>query len=329
MRTPQATITDHGWTREVHLDAGGGIRVSVLTFGGHLVEVSLPDHAGETINVVRRLPHLEDYTNPDINRFVGAIIGRCANRIAGAKFSLDGREHVLVPNDGPNQLHGGPGGFGQVEWTAAAGVDEGDALVVLKHLSPAGDQGFPGTVRATAVYRLSPSGILRLRLTASCDVATPISMTSHPYWNLDGGDTVDQHRLQVAATAYLPVDAAGIPTGDRWSVEGTDRDLRAGALVGDLPRLDDCYMADGSAGPVASLVGASGRRLRITADLPGLQVFTYHPEGERRPTHVCLEPQFPPDAVNQPALGDVILRPGQVFSAIFDHQLDAVQPVRD
>lgn len=320
---PQVTSTNHGWTREFHLDAGGDLRVSVLTYGGHLVDVSLPDSTGARINMVRRLPCLTDYTNPEVNRFVGALIGRYANRIAGARFTLDGKGHQLVPNDGPNQLHGGPGGFGQVEWTAQTGVHRGDAIVMLSHCSPDGDQGFPGKMLVTATYRLSPDGRLRLRLTASCDAPTPVSLTSHPYWNLDGSGTVDAHRLRVSAAEYLPVTEALIPTGESLPVKNTDFDLRTDVAVGQLPRLDHCYLTDGDATrPVATLVGASGRRLRIHANLPAIQVFTYYPEGQARPAHVCLEPQRPPDAVNQPHLGDVILRPGEIFSAIIDHHFD-------
>lgn len=293
----------------------------MLTWGGTLLAVEVPDAEGATANVVHRLDRLTDYQRRATNPFVGSLVGPVANRIAGAAFTVDGARHELVADDGANHLHGGPTGFHLREWDA--GTDDGDACVVLTLHRPDGHGGYPGNLDVTATYRLGADDVLALTMTATTDAPTPVNLTSHPYWNLDGGGSVAGHRLTVHADSVLAVDDEVIPTGAINPVDGTPFDLRGGAEVSDAtPSLDHCYLLDGS--PVAAtLVGRGGRRMDLATNQPGLQVYLGDPSGGSAPTHVCLEAQAPPDAVNQPHLGDVVLRSGHTYEWVTRHAFGA------
>lgn len=295
--------------------------VEVVTLGAALHRVRVPDGDGELGDVHLLAPDLEVRLRRAANPYLGATVGRYANRIAGARFALDGRPVQLTPNEGPNQLHGGPDGFHLRVWTVVDRGDEPDGgHVTLALTSPDGDQGFPGTLRAEVTYRLVGS-VLAIAHRATTDAATVVNLCNHAYWNLDGAGSVLDHRLAVAADRYLPVDDAGLPTGDLAPVAGTPFDLRRSPLVGDVVGaaggLDHSYaVGSGPLRPVAWLGGPrSGRVLEVRTDQPALQVYAgahltspFAPFGG-----ICLEAQAFPDTPNRPRLGSAVLRPGEAY----------------
>jgi aldose 1-epimerase len=282
----QAAVERHVLTNEL------GMSATVLTYGGILQSVRLPDGS----NVVLGHEDVADYehTTP---RYMGALIGRYANRIAGARFTLDGREFVLTANDGPNCLHGGDE-FDRALWSAEP-VRDG---VRLTHISPDGEHGFPGTVTAQVTYTLAPRrNQLRLDFAATTDAPTVVALTTHTYWKL--GDGVPT--LQLLADRYTPVDTQLIPTGEIAWVAGTEMDFR---VARKLERDYDHNWVLNAQGLAAVLRDpASGRTLRVSTTEPGLQVYTH--------TGVALEPQRFPDSPNQPHFPTAVLRPGQTFRA--------------
>jgi aldose 1-epimerase len=292
--------------RAYRLRGGGPLELAVITYGAHLIEVLVPDHTGVTANVVLRLPDLDAYRDPGRNHHVGSTVGRWANRIAGARFSLDGVEHHLVRNDGPHCLHGGPEGFHRVVWADEATMDGTTAMLRLTHRSPDGDQGFPGQLDVAVTYRVEGDRFT-IDYAATTDQPTVVNLTNHSYWNLAGTGTVEEHELTVNAHHFLPVDGAGIPVGSAELVSGSGLDLRGGRRLG-AHVVDNCLLLHGSTPAVRLCDPDSGRVLELSTDQPGLQLYT----GERR--GVCLEAQRPPDAPNQPDLGPAVLRPGETYT---------------
>ena len=302
------------------------VRVEVLTLGAALHRVVVPDAAGVPGDVHLVAPDLGLRLRASGNPYLGVTVGRCSNRIAGARFPLDGRIVAVDANEGPNQLHGGPDGFHRRVWTAADRAEAPDGgHVTFALVSTHGDQGYPGTVRAEATYRLA-GAVLAIELRATTDAPTVVDLCNHAYWNLDGVGPVLDHQLEVAAERYLPVDAAGIPSGGPTPVAGTPFDLRRSIRVGDAVAatggLDHSY----EVGPldahpprvrlVARLRGPrSGRELQVRTDRPALQVYAgAHLADPFAPFDgICLEAQAFPDTANRPELGSVVLRPGEAF----------------
>lgn len=304
--------------------------VEVVTLGAALHRVQVPDAGGVLGDVHLRAPDLAVRLRRAANPYLGVTVGRYANRIAGARFVLGGSPVDLAPNEGPNQLHGGPDGFHLRVWTV---VDSGEGPdgghVTLALTSPHGDQGFPGTLRAEVTYRLA-GPVLTIAHRATTDVATVVNLCNHAYWNLEGEGSVAGHRLAVAADRYLPVDGSGIPTGGLEPVAGTPFDLRSSPLVGPVVEatggLDHAYAVgavvpapgEGPAPirPVAWLGGSrSGRVLEVRTDQPALQVYAgAHLGPPFLPfAGICLEAQAFPDTPNRPDLGSVELRPGATY----------------
>ena len=281
-----------------------GLTVEVLGWGAHLISVRTPGSP----NLVLRFDDLDDYLDPVRNPYLGAVVGRYANRIAGARFSLDGVIHDLEANEGPNVLHGGPVGFGRRPWQI---VGVSPASVTLEIVSADRDQGFPGQLTARVTYSVEGTA-LRFEATASTTAPTVVSLTNHAYWNLAGGGSIDRHRLQVTADFVVETDDAMIPTGRMIDVNHTRYDLRTPSPIGDL---DDCYVG-GDTGGISALLShpATGRRLELESNQPGLQVYAgLHlgaPWGPRGA--ICLEPQQLPDAPNQPEFCSAVLRPGEI-----------------
>ena len=309
-----------------HLQAGD-LSAEVLPFGGHLIQLDVPDRAGNSNSVVMSLPDTADYLDRSLNPYLGAVIGRWANRIGGARFPLDYTPIEVVPNEGPHQLHGGPEGFDRRVWDV---VDHSTDRITLRLISPAGDQGFPATVEAFAHYVLEPgeagnSGVMELTLTATADGSTPVNMTTHTYWNLSGSaaTSVEDHRLTVPAEWSVDVDASLLPSGRLPSVEGTEWDLRHGPRLGDVldatGGLDRCFLLTHDIGreiPGLRIAAhledpESGRALTVSTNQPGVQV--YVPDGPvaGRPNRggVCLETGALPDALNRPGFKPKTLRP--------------------
>ncbi|WP_421117929.1 aldose epimerase family protein [Aquihabitans daechungensis] len=313
------------------------LAVSILTLGATLWSVEAPDRDGHREHVALHLPSLAEIEDRARNPYLGATCGRFAGRIAGASLALDGESVALASNEGTNQLHGGPDGFDRRIWDVAevAPTDDG-GRVVLALTSPDGDQGYPGTLAATATYELR-GHVLRITYEAVTDDTTVVNLTNHAYWNLAGPAQWDldraiaDHELRLPGERYLPVDADTIPVGGLASVRGTAHDLRQARLLGDvLPRLadglDHAYeVPEGDDDGRDAFDGlrlaaelhhpASGRTLTVATDQPAVVAYT----GNRLAVPfafqaaVCLETQQYPDVVNRPGLGSAVLRHGERY----------------
>jgi aldose 1-epimerase len=324
--TPLGRTADGQTVEEVCLRSGE-LRLCLLTLGAAVRSFEAPDQRGVRGGIHLSLADLAAYEDRSRNPHLGGSIGRYANRIAGASFPLDGRQVHLVANNGPNTLHGGPDGWDRHVWDlmeATGDVDGG--VVVMRIVSPDGDEGFPGEVEATATFELEGD---RLRLTyhATTTAPTVVNMTNHGYWNLDGAGTVGEHHLRVRASRVLPVDGAGIPTGALVPVAGTPFDLRELTRLGPViealePGLDHCFEVDGPPGTLreaAVLVApASGRWMQVRTDQPGVQVYTGNGLGAPFHRHgsVSLETQLFPDTPNRPELGSAQLEPGEEYRSV-------------
>ncbi|MFF1644274.1 aldose epimerase family protein [Streptomyces sp. NPDC058240] len=298
----------HRWTLE-----RDGTRVRVLTYGGIVQSVEVPDRDGVRAGVALGLPDLagyETFSGP----YFGALVGRYANRIGGARFELDGRTHRLTRNEGRNQVHGGARGFDKRVWRAREVADG----VELSLVSEDGEEGFPGRLAVSAAYTLDEGGALRIAYRATTDAPTVLNLTNHTYWNLAGDDSGSAlgQVLRIAAGRITPADAESLPTGEFLPVDGTRFDFREPGPVG--AGYDHNFVLDGAGtGPAAELYdAASGRVLTVTTTEPGLQLYTAdHFDG--RPFGPCagiaLETQHFPDSPNRPAFPSTVLRPGEEF----------------
>jgi aldose 1-epimerase len=320
------------------LTNASGASVTVLDYGGVIVSISVPDRSGKLADVVLGYDTLDGYLGD--NSHYGAIVGRYANRIGGARFALDGRTYELAANNGPSSLHGGRKGFDRAVWHAEPFERDGTAGVVLTHASPDGDEGFPGALSVSVTYAFNDRGELAIDYRATTDKATVLNLTNHSYFNLggDGSGDVLGHRLTLNADRYTPVDKDLIPVGELASVAGTPLDFRAatamGARIAD-PALrpatgyDHNYVinrADASEVLAARVEDPkSGRVLEVFTTEPGVQLYTAnHLDGSRtgRAGHVydkygafCLETQHYPDSPNKPSFPTTTLRPGETFKS--------------
>jgi aldose 1-epimerase len=277
------------------------IRLRLVTLGA---TVQALDYRGTS--VLAESPMIPDR---DGDSFAGAVIGRFANRIAGGRFTLDGVEHQLPLNDGPNCLHGGPDGLWNREWRASAAPGGVDFTLV----SPDGDMGFPGELSVGASYRVSGSEV-SLTLTATTTAPTPVNLTQHSYFNLSGHGRVLDHRLSVAADRVLEVDDTLIPLPGMADVARAGLDLRDPRRLSDLlgGRVDHCFVLSHELGLPAAVLEDPGsrRRLEVLTDAPGLQV--YAGEHLAMPyAGVALEAQWLPNSPNRPDFPDSVLLPGQ------------------
>lgn len=251
----------------------------------------------------------------------GSTIGRYANRIANARFSLGGTDYSLDANDGPHTLHGGEIGFDQLHWRAEPLKRTDSVGVRFSVRSPDGDQGFPGNLDAAVTYWLTAANELVFEYEAVCDAPTVVAMTNHAYWNLAGEGTISEHILQVNADRFVDMDELKSPTEVR-SVAGTRFDFRfprrlSGPDFGD--GYDHCLVLEPS-GPAAVLMhGPSGRRMTIETDQPGLQVYTAN---NLQPRHcgIGLEAQALPNSPNRPDFPSVVLRPGETYRQVTRHR---------
>lgn len=255
--------------------------------------------------------------------YCGAICGRVANRIAGGRFCLDGREYALAVNNGSNHLHGGSVGFSDRAWSVEEATD---TRLVLSLFSPDGEEGYPGAVKVKAVYTLS-GRTLTLYMEAETDAPTLLNLTNHAYWNLNGTGTMDDHLLQVKATAYTPM-VANIPTGAILPVADTLYDLTTPACLGERNApdaiaggYDDNYVLPACPGMREAAVLTNGKiRLTLATDAPGLQVYT----GDYLPLKrggVALEAQNYPDSPHNPHFPSIELRPGEIYARTISWQI--------
>lgn len=312
-----------------------GLVAEVCDYGATLVALRVPDRDGRLGGVVLGFDDVTGYETRTNNPFMGATVGRVANRTAGARFTLDGVEHELHANEGANHLHGGrQTSFDRVLWEVVTATED---RIVLRHRSPDGDAGYPGALEVEAEYAVVPSS-LTITYRARTDRRTPVNMTQHAYFNLAGedGGTILDHVLRVDADAWTPVDEALIPTGAVADVAGTPFDLRRGLPLGDgVAALARSGLADGydhnlwlagSRGQlreVAELTHpTSGRRMLLDSDQPCLQVYSGNRLGRSTgrggvvfPVHggLCLEPQHAPDSVHRPEWPSIVLAPDEEY----------------
>jgi aldose 1-epimerase len=278
-----------------------GIRASVIDYGGILTSLLVPDARGVAEDIVLGYERLADYESDAF--FIGAVIGRYANRIGHGRFTLDGREFAVPQNNGDNHLHGGPNGFHKVLWRARPVEDADKVAVVLTRRSPDGEEGYPGALDVTVEYALHRNGDLSVEYQAVGDQVTIVNMTQHAYFNLAPSRerTILDHELTIHAGRFTPIDASLLPTGEMRSVAGTPFDFRSGRRIGDRidgadPQLrigggyDHNYVLDGplATGPSARvpsggltlreaarlLSPASGRELRVLTTEPGVQFYS-------------------------------------------------------
>lgn len=247
--------------------------------------------------------------------YLGATVGRVANRIASGDLPIGAQEHRLATNDRGATLHGGPDGFDRRRWSVG---ERTPGSVELHLISPDGDQGFPGEVRVTARFEVRDDA-LHTTYTGITDAPTALALSSHAYYRLGGADVTD-HVLQVPAKHYHPVDHRGVPTGETAPVETTPFDLRGGvpigAVVEALGGLDHDLVPDGVGLREVARLSGHGWRIVLSSDQPGLQVYTASGfDGRPHPPYagVALEPQLPPDAVHHPAWPSPVLRPGETY----------------
>jgi len=290
-----------------------GMEVRITNYGGIVTHIFAPDRDGRLANVTLGFDTAAEYFGR--SPYFGALIGRCGNRIAGGRFTLDGVEHQLSVNNGDNHLHGGAQGFDQVVWDAAV---EDDVLVLHYH-SPEGEQGYPGNLDVQARYTLGDDGALTVELSATTDRATPVNLTHHAYFNLAGGATINDHEISIDAPHYTPVNEALIPTGEIAPVAGTPFDFREPRAIGDTVYDHNFVLspADGMRCAVRLREPRSGRQLEVLTHQPGIQFYSGNfldgSLGFPYRGGLCLEPQHFPDSPNQPHFPSVILRPGEVY----------------
>ena len=344
MRTCATTVgeTRSGAPVERWLLENGTLGVELLTLGGIITALRAPDAQGVQEDVVLGFDDLDGYL--DGHPYFGALIGRVANRLGNARFTLDGREHQVVANEGLNALHGGPHGFDTAVWTARdASTPEGPA-VDLRYRSPAGESGYPGTLETLVNYALR-GGTLRLEYRASTDSATPVNLTNHLYFNLAGAasGSILRHELALEADAYTPVDDALLPTGEILPVRGTPFDFSHPHPIGErlaelgaIGGYDHNFVLRGS-GSLAlaarAVDPASGRVLEVATTEPGLQFYSGGQldgsiRGKRGAVYqryqgFCLEAQHFPDAPHHRSFPSVILRPGETYTQTTEYRFSA------
>jgi aldose 1-epimerase len=320
-----------------NLTNGNGLEVSVTNYGGIVTRIIAPDRRGVRADVVLGFDDLEPYL--DGHAYLGAIIGRYANRIAGGSFTLDDADYGLARNNPPNHLHGGEIGFDRVLWEARTSRTNSGPRLRLTHVSPDGDEGFPGRLDLAVTYSLTDLDEILIDYRATTDRPTHVNLTNHSYFNLAGSTSQNAlgHRLTIDADAFTPVDSDFIPTGELRPVEGTPMDFRRPAVIG--ARIDDddpqtrlvggydhnwILNTAGDLGRTAARVvePISGRVMVLRTTEPGVQLYTgNHLAGEigrdgrsHRPRSAfCLETQHFPDSPNRPEFPSTVLRPGETY----------------
>jgi aldose 1-epimerase len=337
------------------LTNGRGLEVKIITYGAIVQSIKAPDRKGNVQNITLGFPTLADYvannTAASGTTYFGATIGRYANRIGGAQFTLDGVTYHLPANNGPNTLHGGPGGFHTKVWDATAVSTPNGPGVKLTLTSPDGDQGFPGTLTTSVTYAVTRDGSLRMDYAATTDKATVINLTNHAYFNLTGEGTGTTYGtvLKIDASHYTPVDSNLIPTGEIAPVAGTPLDFTHPTPIGarirqGFPQLviahgyDHNWVLDRQGSGLSEAAFAwdpvTGRTLRVLTTEPGIQFYSGNfLDGSlvgtsgttyRQGDGFTLETQHFPDSPNKPNFPSTVLRPGQTFSSTTAYQFGVI-----
>lgn len=324
------------------IEGAGGLKMDVTDWGGRVVRLFVPDAAGNLKDVTVGFDSPDGYYSTD--RYWSAIIGRVGNRIAGGKFSLDGKDYSLALNNFPAgigcHLHGGERGWDDYVWDAEPFDSAAGAGIVFTRTSPDGEEGYPGTVKVKVVYTLTPENVWRVDYEAVTDKATPVNMTQHVYFNFKGeaGGTICDHTLQIESDVFTPYGPDQIPTGELRAVAGTPFDFREPRLIGE--RIDaDCdqirygkgydhnWVLRSQSGELARAAVLSGpggaRKVEVWTTEPALQVYTANwcrngwkaKDGDVlcERCSIALETQHFPDSVNRANFPSTILRPGETY----------------
>ena len=319
-----------------------GLKVVISDLGGTVVRLHVPDRKGESGDVALGFDSLDAYLTK--SPYFGCIIGRVGNRIAGGKFTLDGKGYTLATNDQPGgvpcHLHGGRRGFDKVRWAAEPMTEDGLPALRLRYTSVDGEEGYPGNLAVEVRYAVTADNALRIEYLATTDQPTPVNLTNHSYFNLagEGQGTILDHELTLQATRFTPVNAGLIPTGELASVEGTPLDFTKPRTIGERiaaehPQLklgggyDHNFVidqADGTLRLAATMHEPNtGRTMEVLTTEPGIQFYSGNflngtGEGKSGKPHAyrtgfALETQHFPDSVNHPAFPSTILRPGETY----------------
>jgi aldose 1-epimerase len=316
-----------------------GIEVSITNYGGAITSIKVPDRKGALGDVVLGYETLQEYVkNP---RFLGALIGRSANRIAKGKFTLEGVTYQLAQNNGANHLHGGNRGFDKVAWEPHDEIEEDRAVLRLRYLSKDGEENYPGNLTANVSYVLTRERELRIEYHAVTDNPTIVNLTNHSYFNLAGTWTIRNHELTLNADAFTPVSSDLIPTGEIRKVDGTPMDFRESTPIG--LRIDERYDQLGFTGgydhnfvlndssgelrlAARAYDPASGRTLEVSTTQPGIQFYSGNfLDGSltgkggvvyQKYAGFCLEPQHFPDSPNHANFPTTVLLPGEEYEQV-------------
>ncbi len=338
--TPTISESPFGTTKsgqkvsEFTLSNPGGTSVSIITWGGIVRSITVPDSAGINADIVLGFDSLEPYE--ERHPYFGTITGRFANRIARGSFNLDGATYTLATNNGPNHLHGGIYGFDRKVWSAETATTQDSVTLILSYVSADGEEGYPGEVHARVSYTLTSDNALAVDYMATTTKATPINLTNHSYFNLGGHNSGDvlRHTLVIEADRYIPVDETSIPLGPLASLDNTAFDFRSPHPIGE--RIDQVgigydhtYVLSETPRPLHFAARAedpnSGRYIEVHTTEPGVQLYTGNyldgtvkgkggaPYG--RHAGFCLETQHFPDSPNQPSYPSTILRPGETYTS--------------
>jgi aldose 1-epimerase len=332
------TTTDGKTVDAFTLTNATGLELRAITYGATIVSLRVPDRQGRLDDVVLGYPTLAGYLEK--SPYFGAVVGRYGNRIAKGRFTLEGKAYSLATNNGPNHLHGGVKGFDKVVWSVDTSRSDSAATLAFSYTSPAGEEGYPGTLQARVTYTLTDRNELRVDYFATTDAPTPVNLTQHSYFNLAGAGTRDilGHELMIAADRYTPVDATLIPTGDIAPVAGTPFDFRTATAIGARIAQNDVQLKRGGGydhnwvlnrtGTDLALAArltepTTGRTLEVLTTEPGIQFYsgnfldgTITGKDGRVYQHrygLCLETQHFPDSPNHSNFPSTILRPGQEY----------------
>jgi aldose 1-epimerase len=349
-KAPFGTTADGQAVELYTLRNANGLTAKVITYGAIIYSFETPDHTGRFTNITANCASLSGYETK--SPCFGALLGRYANRIAGAKFTLDGKELRLPRNAGPNHIHGGPHGFDKRVWQAQP-VERGDSVALkLTYISKDGEEDYPGTLTCTVLYELNNQNEWKMDYSAQTDKPTVLNISNHAYWNLAGAQsgTVLDHLLTVNADKYLAADETLIPTGQSVPVQGTPLDFRNPHPIGErISQItekqfgggyDHClvvnHQSPGDLAFCARLMDpSSGRIMEVWTTQPGVQLFTANfgggvfegPNGYRYPKHlgVCLETEHFPDSPNHPEFPSTVLRPGETFHVLTVHKFSVAK----
>lgn len=339
VRRPFGQTSDGEAVELYTLTNANGMEVAITTYGGIVVSLTAPDRDGHYADVVLGFDDLDGYLAG--HPYFGAIVGRYANRIAKGTFSLDGKEYTLATNDGENHLHGGDEGFDKKVWRGRGVIGGKGIHLILDYTSPAGEEGYPGTLDVMVVYTLTHDDELKIDYKATTDKATPVNVTNHSYFNLRGQGTGDilGHELMISADRFTPVDETLIPTGELRPVEGTPFDFRKPTAIGARIEADNQQLEYGGGydhnfvlkreGDELALAARvhepkTGRMMEVYTTEPGVQFYSGNfldgsNVGKGGKVYdfrdgFCLETQHFPDSPNQPDFPSTILRPGEEYS---------------